>query len=243
MNLLATPHDAAIRPWWEQTYPRLARELGFDPAQDHAAAQRLDALFTKHHLEVMPLERLRIQDGAVVAGAADTLHEELEKHPPDDAEVLLVADGALTDTLLHAHTPHLVVTDLDGDPDQLNRLNATGVPLAVHAHGDNTDLLDHWMPRFTGPLIATRQTPGIKPERVICPGGFADGDRAVFLAARLGATRIRLVGFDLFGAPGKASPTHAEKKRRKMRWSARLLADARRLGLPLEEHAGKGTPP
>jgi uncharacterized Rossmann fold enzyme len=69
---------------------------------------------------------------------------------------------------------------------------------------------------------------------IMLPGGFTDGDRAVFIATRLGATHIRLIGFDLEGPPGKGSPTaDRARKRRKLAWARRNLDDARRLGAPL----------
>ncbi len=231
----------AIEAWWRQTYPRLAEDLGFDMDEDHAAAVRLAELLDANDLQPVPLEQLKITGGAVVAGAADNLADDLSARPPVETEALLVADGALPGALAETKPPHLIVTDLDGAPDQVARLNQNGVPVAVHAHGDNLDALERWVPRLTGPLLATRQTPGTHPETVLCPGGFADGDRAVLLAGRLGARNIRLVGFDLHGPPGKASPTEPMRKRRKMKWSARILDEARGFGLPLESDDQAGS--
>ena len=67
--------------------------------------------------------------------------------------------------------------------------------MVVHAHGDNIPLLKHWVPRFTGPLVATTQSTPLP--HVHNFGGFTDGDRAVFAADELGAASITLVGFDL----------------------------------------------
>lgn len=225
----------AIDAWWRSTYPRLATDLGFDMEEDHEAAMRLAQLLDAHDLHPVLLEHLAIAGDAVVAGAADNLADDLRDDPPGADEALIVADGALSGALANTKTPHLIVTDLDGAPDQVARLNQTGVAVAVHAHGDNRQALEKWVPHLRGPLVATRQTPGDAPKNVLCPGGFADGDRAVLLAARLGARKIRLVGFDLYGAPGKASPTEPIRKRRKMRWSARILKEVQRFGVPLEE--------
>lgn len=227
-------HLQAIDAWWEHTYPLLAADLGFDTTQDHEAALKLAHLIEVNDLQTMPLAQFAIPGDAVVAGAADRLGDDLHARPPNADEALIVADGALSGPLKETKNAHLIVTDLDADPAQVVRLNQAGVPVAVHAHGDNQDALEQWVPQLTGPLVATRQTPGPEPARVLCPGGFADGDRAVLLAARLGARTIRLVGFDLHGPPGKASPTQPAQKRRKMKWSARILDEALRLGVPLE---------
>ncbi|MBW3583984.1 MAG: DUF115 domain-containing protein [Euryarchaeota archaeon] len=184
---------------------------------------------------------LRIQGSVVVVGAADTLHEDLSERPVRPRERVIVADGALTGLLEHDITPHLVVSDLDGDMHRLMALNLDRVPVAVHAHGDNMGRLRQWVPELPGILMGTRQNPGPAPSDILNPGGFGDGDRAVFLAARLGADRIRLVGFDLHGEPGRLSHhTDPVRKKKKMAWSARILADAHRLGIPLEEREGRG---
>lgn len=228
-----SPQGPMITEWWRRTYPALARDLGFDPQADEAAAYHLERLIDEHGVKTLGLQALGLNDQVVVAGAADTLRADLERQGVTGEESLIVADGALTEVLrTHDHVD-LVTSDLDGDPQTLLQVNEQGTPVAVHAHGDNLALLDRWLPRFTGPVVPTRQTPD-GPERVLCPGGFADGDRAVLIAARLGARRIRLVGFDLHGPPGRHSPTDPERKRSKMRWSARILKEARDLGVPIE---------
>jgi 2-amino-4-hydroxy-6-hydroxymethyldihydropteridine diphosphokinase len=229
---LADPLKTRIDDWWRRTYPYLAADLGFDPHEDEAAAHRLASLLEENENTVLAPHRIPFPERVVVAGAADRLQTDLEAHPVTDDEALIVADGALPTALAH-HKPDLIVSDLDGDPEQVARLNQQGVLVAVHAHGDNIPRLETWIPHLKGPLLATRQTPGKEPALVICPGGFADGDRAVLLAARLGAKEIRLVGFDLHGEPGRISPTQVEQKRRKMRWSARILDEARELGVPI----------
>ncbi|MDD1718303.1 MAG: hypothetical protein LUO88_04425, partial [Methanoregulaceae archaeon] len=84
-----------------------------------------------------------------------------------------------------------------------------------HAHGDNIPLIRHWVPRFTGPFVATTQTrplPGVHNW-----GGFTDGDRAVFAAHALGAKQVVLAGFDL------DDPRVDPFKRGKLRIARRLL--------------------
>lgn len=240
MNLVV-PEEVGIAVWWARTYDQICKDLGFSPKEDHEAALLLSDLLGARKRHPLQIRDMRIDGPAVVAGAADTLQDELAKRGPRPAELVIAADGAVAGLLEVGVHPHLIVSDLDGDLETLDRLNTAGIAVAVHAHGDNQDRLHTWVPRLQGPLLGTRQTPGPAPSDIVSPGGLGDGDRAVFLAARLGATRIRLVGFDLHGEPGRLSPGRdPERKRAKMEWSARILSDAHRLGLPLEETEGKG---
>jgi len=77
-------------------------------------------------------------------------------------------------------------------------------------------LLRHWVPRFPGPVVATTQAAPLP--HVYNFGGFTDGDRAVFAADELGASRIALVGFDLDDK--NVDPL----KRGKLVWARKLLA-------------------
>lgn len=241
---MVVTQELAVAAWWARTYQQICTDLEFDFDDDHAAALELHNLLEARHGRQLSEHTFRLNRPVVVAGAADTLEDELAARPPSANEVLVAADGAVTGIQAAGFAPHVVVSDLDGDLPRLMELSRAGVPVAVHAHGDNIDRLREWVPQLPGPLLGTRQTPGPAPSDIITPGGLGDGDRAVFLAARLGAPRIRLVGFDLHGAPGKLSHhTNLERKRRKMEWSARILADAHRLGLPLEERDGRGIMP
>lgn len=233
--------ESGIAAWWATTYRTLAADLGFSPVADHAAAVLLQELLDARDGTQLDARDLRLDAPAVVVGAADTLQDDLTARPPADRECIVAADGAIAGLHEAGLRPDLIVSDLDGDLERLVTLNSEGTPVALHAHGDNVDQMRTWVPRLPGPILGTRQTPGPVPSRILTPGGLGDGDRAVFLASRLGASRIRLVGFDLHGAPGRLSHhTNLEQKRRKMAWSARILDDAHRLGLPLEESAGRG---
>ena len=88
--------------------------------------------------------------------------------------------------------------------------------MVVHAHGDNTDLLRRWVPRFEGPMVGTTQGPPLP--HVHNFGGFSDGDRAAFAAHHLGAASVGFAGFDL--DDDSVDPI----KRGKLRFARRLLA-------------------
>lgn len=238
---MVVPQEVALAAWWARTYHHICADLGFSPSEDHDAALLLADLLAQRSRPAMQIRDMHIDGPAVVAGAADTLPRELAARGPRSGEAVVAADGAVRGLVDAGIRPHLIVSDLDGDMALLEEMNEAGVPVAIHAHGDNVDRLHEWVPRLIGPVIGTRQTPGPAPSQILSPGGLGDGDRAVFLAARMGATRIRLVGFDLHGEPGRLSPGRDPvSKRAKMEWSARILTDAHRLGLPLEETEGKG---
>ena len=104
---------------------------------------------------------------------------------------------------------------------------ARGVPLFVHAHGDNVPALRRVVPALRGPVQPTTQA---QPrEGLLNAGGFTDGDRACCLAVELGAASLALAGFDLdepWPKPGRDPATKA----RKLAWARRII-DA--LGVPV----------
>jgi uncharacterized Rossmann fold enzyme len=110
----------------------------------------------------------------------------------------------------------LMVTDLDKTPDTACALTHEGVPVAVHAHGDNVPAVERWVPRLDGEyLLPTTQAEPRGPVRNY--GGFTDGDRAAFLADAFGAAELRFPGWDF------DDPAVDAEKRRKLVWAERLL--------------------
>jgi uncharacterized Rossmann fold enzyme len=96
------------------------------------------------------------------------------------------------------------------------RLTERGVPVAVHAHGDNDGAIRKVVPDCDGAFVLpTTQAEPHGPVRNF--GGFTDGDRAAFLADHLGAARLVLVGWDF------DDPTVGSAKARKLEWAERLL--------------------
>ncbi|MFQ5884773.1 MAG: hypothetical protein ACE5IO_06705, partial [Thermoplasmata archaeon] len=53
--------------------------------------------------------------------------------------VLIAADEATSILLQHGMTPNIVMTDLDGNVEDLVRANELGGVVIIHAHGDNQD--------------------------------------------------------------------------------------------------------
>ncbi|WP_299333179.1 6-hydroxymethylpterin diphosphokinase MptE-like protein [Haloplanus sp.] len=196
---------------WSPVYERILGDFGFDPKADERARDRLAA-------NVDPFDERRLDriDGATVAiaGAGPSLADETGVAAGAD---VVVAASAAAETLAQAGVGvDLMVTDLDKTPDTARGLTREGVPVAVHAHGDNRDAVEEWVPRLAGEhVLPTTQAEPRGP--VVNYGGFTDGDRAAFLADAFGAASLRFPGWDF------DDPSVSPAKRRKLMWAERLL--------------------
>ena len=195
---------------WEPHYLEILDYFGFDRGADEKAARLLSSLMTRDNL--LSLAALTCGNDVTVCGNAPCLKDDLGKI----SGIIYAADAAACVLDEHGIRPDAVFTDLDGATDRLLELNREGTIVVVHAHGDNIPLLKHWVPRFTGPLVATTQATPLP--HVHNFGGFTDGDRAVFAAEELGASSVTLAGFDLDDRD--VDPL----KRGKLFWARKLLA-------------------
>ena len=195
---------------WEPVYELLLADLGFDRAGDEHARARL-----ARWAEPFDTDRLGFADASVaVVAPGPSLAEEVDRL--DGADRTVAASNAADRLLETGRRPDLVVTDLDKTPATSARLSRAGVPVAVHAHGDNVPALDRWLPEHDpAAVLATTQAAPVGP--VVNYGGFTDGDRAAFLADALGAADLRYVGWDL------DDPTVDDAKAAKLAWARRLL--------------------
>jgi len=174
---------------WEPCYCRILSYFGFDRERDEEAAIILASLMDRDNL--LSLATLTYDNEVTVCGNAPCLKDELGKI----RGVVFAADAATEVLDANGIRPDAIFTDLDGATDRFLELNREGTIVVIHAHGDNIPLLKHWVPRFTGLLVATTQAAPLP--HVHNFGGFTDGDRAAFAAEELGASCIALVGFDL----------------------------------------------
>jgi hypothetical protein len=198
---------------WEPVYEAILADFGYDRAADEQARDRLAALLADadpFDPDALALEGARV----AIAGAGPSL--EAERHLAETADVVIAASTA-ADTLRKAGVAvDGMVTDLDKNPDTAVALAEAGVPVAVHAHGDNLPALERVVPALEpGAVLPTTQAAPAPPVRNF--GGFTDGDRAAFLADHLGAAELVFPGWDL------ADPAVGPEKRRKLAWAERLL--------------------
>lgn len=174
---------------WEPHYLRILDYFGFERADDERAAEFARTLTSKDDIEKLKLAL----DGknVTVCGNAPCLKDEISR-----IEGVVFAADAAADYLYKSKIrPDIISTDLDGCEDSFLEMSRSGTIMVVHAHGDNISLLKNWVPRFKGPVVITTQSRPVKG--VYNFGGFTDGDRAVFTAVELGASKVRLAGFDL----------------------------------------------
>lgn len=198
---------------WEPVYEAILADFGFDRTADEAARDELAELVGTRRFD---LDRLAHLDGTtvVVAGSGPSLTDGLSRVDANDA---IVAASTATDRVLAAGLGiDCMVTDLDKNFETPRRLTKQGVPVAVHAHGDNRSLVREAVPTFA-PENVLPTTQAAPRSGVWHFGGFTDGDRAAFLADAFGAEGLHFVGWDF------DDPTVTPTKRRKLDWGERLL--------------------
>lgn len=201
---------------WEPFYLALLEDFGFSARRDEEAAKLLAELLQGSE-NWLPEADARVRGrGVVVFGNAPTLDRELDGLQEEDA-AFLAADGATAVLLRRDIVPDIIVTDLDGPFPDILRANQEGSIAVVHAHGDNLEALQRYVPELKRVIGTAQCRP---PEGLHNFGGFTDGDRCVFLAKELGATSIKLVGFDF------EDESVTPRKKRKLIWAKRLIEQA-----------------
>jgi uncharacterized Rossmann fold enzyme len=194
---------------WDPVYEAILADFGYGREGDERARDVLAGL-----CEPFDESRLDLSGTVAVCGAGPTLGDDLTL--ARDAEAVVAASSAAAVCRDAGVAVDFVVTDLDGTPGVARRLAAEGVPVAVHAHGDNVPLVREHVPDLAGEqVLPTTQAAPAGPVRNF--GGFTDGDRAAFLADAFGADRLTFPGWSF------DDPDVTAEKRRKLRWAERLL--------------------
>ncbi|ELY42343.1 6-hydroxymethylpterin diphosphokinase MptE-like protein [Natronorubrum sulfidifaciens] len=198
---------------WEPIYEAILDDFGYDRAGDERARDVLASLTA-----AFDLERLSsVRDATVaIAGAGPSLADDSALEQARDADLVFAASTAVDTLADHGIDVDCMVTDLDKNPETVRRLTHEGVPVAIHAHGDNVPALRSVVPDCaTEAVLATTQAEPRGPVRNV--GGFTDGDRTAFLADQLGAAQLVFVGWDI------DDPSVGPEKARKLEWAERLL--------------------
>ena len=198
---------------WESIYNQILQDFGFSSTRDEEGAQLLANLLQgRCNFLAIAQERVGGRE-TVVFGNAPSLDQEMDMLPPLDA-ALIAADGAVAVMLKKGIVPDIVVSDLDGPFPAIHQACQRGAIVVVHAHGDNLDALKRYVPQLDN-IIGTCQCR--PPAGLYNFGGFTDGDRSVFLAKEIGASSIKLVGFDF------EDESVTPRKRKKLAWAKRLI--------------------
>lgn len=195
---------------WEPVYEAILDDFGYDRAADEHSRDVLAGL-----TDPFAFERLDATGRTVaVAGGAPSLASEVDV--ARGADMVFAASTAARVCLDHGVDVDAMVTDLDKVPETARRLTETGVPVAVHAHGDNVDAVrDHVPTLAREQVLPTTQAEPVGPVRNF--GGFTDGDRAAFLADAAGAAALVFLGWEF------DDPDVGPAKRHKLAWAERLL--------------------
>jgi uncharacterized Rossmann fold enzyme len=198
---------------WEPLYLQILEDFGFSLQRDEEAAEQLADLLAGRQEAFHDLCRLVQGNPVTVCGNAPHLAAELDDLGRIESAIL-AADGAVSVLLAKSIVPGAVVTDLDGPFQDILSANRMGSLAVVHAHGDNLDALKRFVPLLERVVGTCQCRP---PPGLFNFGGFTDGDRCVFLAKELGATKINLLGFDFQDA--RLTP----RKRKKLIWAKKLI--------------------
>lgn len=183
---------------WEKYYIEILDDFGFSRENDEESAKLLDEILsTEGCLTLNDLnEIVGFSDKFIVFGAGPSVkqHIQMLKEDYDLKDYVLVsADGATTAMIEEKLVPDIVVTDLDGNIDDILLANIRGANIVIHAHGDNIDRIASLSSFFNNVLGTTQAQP---VGNLYNFGGFTDGDRAIFLSVALGACEITLAGMD-----------------------------------------------
>ena len=183
---------------WEKYYTEILDDFGFSREKDEESAHLLDEILsTEGCLTLNDLgEIVGFSDKYIVFGAGPSIKEHIQMLKEDydlRGYVLVAADGATTAMIEEKIVPDIVVTDLDGNIDDILLANLRGANIVIHAHGDNMERIASLSSFFNNVLGTTQAQP---VGNLYNFGGFTDGDRAIFLAVALGASQITLAGMD-----------------------------------------------
>lgn len=183
---------------WEKYYTEILDDFGFSREKDEESAHLLDEILsTEGCLTLNDLgEIVGFSDKYIVFGAGPSIKEHIQMLKEDydlRGYVLVAADGATTAMIEEKIVPDIVVTDLDGNIDDILLANLRGANIVIHAHGDNMERIASLSSFFNNVLGTTQAQP---VGNLYNFGGFTDGDRAIFLAVALGASEITLAGMD-----------------------------------------------
>jgi uncharacterized Rossmann fold enzyme len=196
-------------------YKKILDFFGFDQNQDIKARDRLFTI-RKQYNPISQLNKLQkkcLNRQLLFFGAGPSLYEILGNYSnflqaKKDQFLFITADGAARGLIEHNMIPDVIVSDLDGLTFHLiEKFLSMGVLLVIHAHGDNLDKLQACeiiLKKYEN-LIGTTQNDPIWP--IINPGGFTDGDRALYFMHHIAPIDqpFYLIGYDFGEKIGRYS--------------------------------------
>jgi len=216
---------------WQPWYRRIASRLKLNPELDQAATDLLSGLLSEKGLTADAVTAKLKGRNVIVAGAGPSLDGNLQSLLNSELPaswMFIAADGATSALLDNGLTPTVVVSDIDGQMDDILLAGRRGAIIVVHGHSDNCDALKAYVPKVSTPILGSTQ---VEPRRKVYNfGGFTDGDRCVFLCEAAAVKTVVLVGMDLGREVGcyskelKIGGRMLKRKRMKLNIAKELLA-------------------
>ena len=136
--------------WWPR-YQAIIDQFGYNITTDQEAADLLSE-YIKQVAYPLVEARKKVQGKhVVVCGAGPSICQNLEHVVTNIAfedTVIFAADGATTACLEYEVVPDFILTDLDGNMEDIVAAQQQGAVVVMHAHGDNIPALQLWVPRL-----------------------------------------------------------------------------------------------
>lgn len=196
---------------WKPIYTDIASRLNLAIKEDYIATRTLSHLIK----DINPAPLLERLEGTIrgkdviIFGSGPSLMDHIVYVNEQLADAVhIAADGAISALRDFGLKCDILVTDLDGNMEDILPALAEGTLPIVHAHGDNQSEVLKYVPQMEHLLGSTQVEP---LPNVFLWGGFTDGDRACYLASDYGPKRIVLAGMDFGSVVGKWSkPGHSQ---------------------------------
>ena len=191
---------------WKKWYSNILKEFKYDEKKDKESAIILNSILKRSNIndEIVSLIK---NETVFVIGSGPSLSTAIPKLKNLKKSIKIAADSSVKPLVDNGIVPDIVITDLDGDWNSLEKI-ATKSIFVVHAHGDNINKLK-FSKKFKKCIGTTQSKPFSKIQNF---GGFTDGDRGVFLANHFGAKKIILFGMDFGERIGKYSNTKKSER-------------------------------
>jgi len=191
---------------WKKWYSNILKEFKYDEKKDKESAIILNSILKRSNINNEILNLIKNKTVFVI-GSGPSLSTAIPKLKNLKKSIKIAADSSVKPLVDNGIIPDIVITDLDGDENSLEKI-ATKSIFVVHAHGDNINKLK-FSKKFKKCIGTTQSKPFSKIQNF---GGFTDGDRGVFLANHFGAKKIILFGMDFGERIGKYSNTKKSER-------------------------------
>ena len=197
---------------WKTQFNEIRKEFGYLEKDDLISVKKLDSIL-KDKNSKNQLQKIIKGKTVFIIGAGPSLTKSLKHIKNSENVVKIVADGAVKALIEKNIKPDILVTDLDGDLESIEKIGKTKIPIIVHAHGDNYEKLE--IVKKLKNVVGSTQTG--KFGKIENFGGFTDGDRCVFLAEYFDARKIVLIGMDFGQKIGKYSKQRIADRKTKIK--------------------------